>query len=207
MAKGRLHAAYLAIDKLVDPYFPAVGRVEEAVIEIENRNATKKNVERLMQKKVYGIRAKLLRLRRTIAPMRDLLYRIINSQRIEGIERELVYFTDIYHHLLKLMEMVESAREMTSDIRDSYLSLNSYRMNGIMKTLTVITTIFMPLTFIAGVYGMNFKKNIPELNWHYGYFAALGLMFAVGGGLYLWFRKKRLVRLAPSVGQLQFERS
>ena len=85
--------------------------------------------------------------------------------------------------------MIESNREMTSDMRDNYLSLNSNRMNSIMMTLTVISSIFIPLTFIVGVYGMNFE-NMPELKWHYGYFFVLGFMGLITLGLILWFKRK-----------------
>ena len=101
--------------------------------------------------------------------MRDLLYRVINTDRIDHLREQLVFFTDIHDHLLKLSEMIDSNRDMTADMRDSYISLNSNRMNTIMKTLTVITTIFMPLTFIAGLYGMNFVY-MPELKWHWELF-------------------------------------
>jgi magnesium transporter len=85
--------------------------------------------------------------------------------------------------------MIESNREMTADLRDNYISLSSNRMNTIMKRLTVITTIFMPLTFIAGIYGMNFNF-MPELEWHWGYFTVLGVMFVIGFGMFAWFRNK-----------------
>ncbi|MET1138525.1 CorA family divalent cation transporter, partial [Bacillus subtilis] len=90
----------------------------------------------------------------------------------ENRERK-AYYSDIYDHLLKLAEIVENNRDMTADLRDSYQTLNSNRMNAIMMTLTIVSTIFIPLTFIAGVYGMNFD-NMPELHWRYGYFFILG---------------------------------
>lgn len=85
--------------------------------------------------------------------------------------------------------MIEENRELTTDIRDSYISLNAHQTNRVMKVLTVITTIFMPLTFIAGIYGMNFE-NMPELKWKYGYFGTLYLMFLIGIGMFIWFKKK-----------------
>jgi magnesium transporter len=121
--------------------------------------------------------------------MYELLYQAINSERIEGIKDHLVYFTDAYDHLLKLSEMIESNREITADICDSYISINSNRMNTIMKTLAVITTIFMPLTFIVGIYGMKFD-HMPELHWQWGYFIVLGILFSIGIGMYLGFRRK-----------------
>ncbi|BBP87881.1 hypothetical protein BsIDN1_14990 [Bacillus safensis] len=124
---------------------------------------------------VFGIRSDLLKLRRTIIPMRDLLYRIVNTNMMKSDPNRHAYFNDIYDHLLKLTEIVESNRDMTADLRDSYQTLNSNRMNAIMMTLTIVSTIFIPLTFIVGVYGMNFD-NMPELHWKYGYFGVLIFM-------------------------------
>ena len=114
---------------------------------------------------------------------------MLNSHHLDGVKKRREYFSDIYDHLLKLSEMLMANREVTADIRDSYLSLNSHQTNNIMKVLTIITSIFAPLTFIAGIYGMNFAY-MPELVWHYGYFFSLFLMVAVGIVMYLWFKKK-----------------
>lgn len=184
---GHLFAAYVVMDKLVDQYFPCVYQIEEELHEIENSVNTD-SIKALMEC-VFDIRSKLLKLRRTIVPMRDLLYRVIGSDRIDDMEQLRAYFTDIHDHLLKLSEMIESNREMTADLRDSYLSINSNRMNTIMKTLTVMTAVFIPMTFIASIYGMNFE-HMPELGMKWGYFAVLGLMLSIGGGLLLWFRAK-----------------
>ncbi|OPH60280.1 magnesium and cobalt transport protein CorA [Paenibacillus ferrarius] len=185
--EGHIYAAYLVLDNLVDQYFPSVYQIEDQLDDIEN-NLNSEATEVLMSH-IFEIRAQLLKLRRTIVPMRDLLYRVINTERIDHLRGHLVFFTDIHDHLLKLSEMIESNRDMTADMRDSYISLNSNRMNNIMKTLTVITTIFMPLTFIAGIYGMNFA-HMPELEWKWGYFLILLIMFGIGFGMFLWFRKK-----------------
>jgi magnesium transporter len=176
------------MDKLVDNYFPTLYFIEDQLNELEAQGENRPNIQKLTQQ-VYDIRSDLLRLRRTVLPMRDLLYRIINSEKISGFKGQHAYYTDIYDHLLKLSEMIESNREMTADLRDSYDSLRSNRMNSIMKTLTVITTIFMPLTFIAGVYGMNFV-NMPELQWHSGYYIVIGVMLVLGLGMYSWFKRK-----------------
>jgi magnesium transporter len=186
-AKGPFFAAYYVIDKVVDGYFPVIYRIEDELFELEggrSKGYTKKTMDQ-----VFEIRSELLTLRRTVFPMRDLVYRIFNSERINGLGPYRAYFTDIYDHLLKLSEMLESNRDMTADIRDSYISLNSNRSNEIMKTLTVITTIFMPLTFIAGIYGMNFQA-MPELSWRYGYFTVLLGMLVIGAGMYAWFKRK-----------------
>ena len=100
-----------------------------------------------------------------------------------------MYKRQIYDHLLKISELIESNRELTTDIRDSYLSYNSHHSNRIMQILTVITTIFMPLSFLAGLYGMNFL-NMPELHWKYGYFLLLFVMVSIGVGMFILFKRK-----------------
>jgi magnesium transporter len=178
---------YHALDKMVDNYFPLVYQIEETLNEID-LNSKQRSMEALLEE-LFDTRHDLLSLRHAITPMRDLVYRIINSQRLTGAKDRIEYFSDIHDHLLKLTEMIEANRELTMDIRDSYISLNSHQTNHVMKVLTVITTIFMPLTFIAGIYGMNFQ-NMPELYMKYGYFMILFLMLLVGLGMYVWFRKK-----------------
>jgi magnesium transporter len=183
--KGVAYISYMLLDKLVDEYFPSLYQIEDRLNDTENKN---KSI-RLLMDEVFDIRGDLLKLRRTIIPMRDLLYRILNSERLDIIKDQKAYFIDIYDHLLKLTEMVESNREITSDMRDSYLSLNSNRMNTIMMTLTIISSIFIPLTFVAGIYGMNFEY-MPELKWRYGYFVVLGVMAMIGIGMVVWFKRK-----------------
>ncbi|AUO05697.1 metal transporter [Paenibacillus jamilae] len=186
-SRGPLAAAYTVMDKLVDNYFPSLFIIEDELAELEGLGAHE-SVEELM-KQVFDLRGRLLKLRRTIVPMRDLMYRVLNSQHVQGQGDHKAYFTDIYDHLLKLTDMLEADREMTADLRDSYISLNSNRMNSIMKTLTVITTIFMPLTLIAGIYGMNFS-NMPELGWKYGYFGVLFFMFLLSVAMVVWFIRR-----------------
>ncbi|WP_223068833.1 magnesium/cobalt transporter CorA [Paenibacillus caui] len=187
LRQGPTAAAYAVMDKLVDSYFPCVYSIEDELAELESVSS-REAVEVLMNQ-VFDLRSRLLKLRKSIVPMRDLLYRIINSQHVQEGGMHRAYFADIHDHLLKLTDMIEADREMTADLRDSYISLNSNRMNGIMKTLTVITTIFMPLTLIAGIYGMNFER-MPELQWTYGYFAVLGLMAGLGLWMILWFKQR-----------------
>jgi magnesium transporter len=182
-----VHLFYYVLDKIVDNYFPLVNQIEDKLTIIDT-NSSGRSMEVLL-KDLFDTRHALLSLRQTITPMRDLLYRIINSQKLTSIRGKIAYFSDIYDHLLKLTEMIEANRELTTDIRDSYISINSNQTNHVMKVLTVITTLFMPLTFIVGLYGMNFQ-NMPELNWKYGYFGALFLMFVIALGMYFYFTKK-----------------
>ncbi|MBY6037798.1 magnesium/cobalt transporter CorA [Fictibacillus nanhaiensis] len=183
---GKNELVHKLIDKLVDMYFPIMHGLEERVISIESNEDDE--APKLINQ-IFDIRGDLLSLRKTVVPMRELLYRMLESKRVGLDADERTYFHDIYDHLLRLTDMMASAREMTSDIRDNYISLNSYKMNNIMKTLTVITTIFMPLTFIAGLYGMNFV-NMPELKSDHGYFYVLGVMVLLGIIMSMWFKKK-----------------
>ncbi len=187
LPKGPLNIFYYVVDYLVDQYFPIVYLIEDRLNDFDSY--TQNLSVKTMIDQVFDIRGDLLKLRKTIVPMKDLLYRLLSTDSLPQAKEQRVYFTDIYDHLLKLTEMIESNRDITSDIRDSYLSYNSNRMNSVMMTLTVITTIFMPLTFIAGVYGMNFT-HMPELQWRYGYFIVVGIMVVIGISMFLWFRRK-----------------
>ncbi|MEK3933679.1 magnesium/cobalt transporter CorA [Sporosarcina sp. FSL W7-1349] len=190
--RGSVFLAYLIMDKVVDFYFPILYQIEDHLNDVEEQ-LSPSTVE-LSMDYVFEVRSDLLRLRRTIYPMRELLYRVLNSDRLGLTLHEQRYFQDIYDHLLRLGEIIESNRELTADIRDSQLSINSNRMNSIMMTLTIISSIFIPLTFIAGVYGMNFD-HMPELHWHYGYFIVLFVMLLIGVSMLLWFKYKGWLRI------------
>ena len=178
---------YHLLDQLVDNYFPIVYKIEDALAEIDD-NPSNKNMEILLDE-LFGIRHQLLSLRHTVVPMKELIHQLMNTEKLAGVKNKREYYSDIYDHLLKLTELIESSRELTTDIRDSYLSYNSHHSNRIMQILTVITTIFMPLSFLAGLYGMNFL-NMPELQWKYGYFLLLFLMFSIGIGMFILFKRK-----------------
>lgn len=190
--KGPTYVMYLIVDKIVDQYFPAIYKIEDYLDKMDN-NIKGKSVSSLMDE-VFDIREDLLNLRRTVNSMRDLLYRVLNSERLNGFKEYRLYFSDIYDHLLKLSDMIESDRDITSDMRDSFLSISTSRMNKNMMMLTVISTIFMPLTFIVGVYGMNFDF-MPELNWEYGYFVIMGIMLILGVSMFFWFKRKGWFKL------------
>lgn len=184
---GSMSVFYHILDKLVDHYFPAVYRLEDQINVIDDN--VKGESSRKLLDKIFEIRSDLLRLRRIVIQMRDLAYRILNSDHLKHIKEKHIYFSDVHDHLLRLTEMIESSLALTSELRDSYLSVNSHKMNKIMMLLTVVTTIFIPLTFIVGVYGMNFKY-MPELEFRYGYFIALGVMLFIGVFMFTWFKQK-----------------
>ncbi|GIM28121.1 magnesium transport protein CorA [Clostridium polyendosporum] len=185
--KGSTYIAHQILDKVVDQFFPAIYKIEDRINNIES-NIEGQSLHRLIDE-VFKIRGDLIKLRKIINSMRDLVYRIVNSERLYGFKEHKLYFSDIHDHLLKLSSMIESSREMTSDMRDNYLSINSTRMNKNMMVLTVITTIFIPLTFIVGVYGMNFEY-MPELSWKYGYPGVLLVMAIIGIVMFYWFKRK-----------------
>lgn len=190
--RGTIYLTYQIIDKIVDSYFPLVYKIEDHLNALEDALTYQSSVNAMQD--VFEFRSDLLHLRRTILPMRDLLYRVLSSYRISLKKTERAYFGDIHDHLAKLTEMVESNRELTADMRDSYMAMSSSRMNGIMMTLTIVSTIFIPLTFIAGVYGMNFD-NMPELHGKYSYFIVLGIMILIGVFMLSFFKYKGWFKL------------
>ncbi len=185
--RGSVYAMYQILDKVVDSYFPIVHKIEDHLNEIDDKMSF--DMKHFSMDTVFDMRSDLLWLRRTILPMRDLINRVLNSSRFDLQKHEYTYFADISDHLVKLTEIVESNRELTADIRDSYMAMNSNRMNRIMMILTIVSSIFIPLTFVAGVYGMNFK-NMPELEMNNGYFFALGAMILIGLSMLAWFKHK-----------------
>ena len=193
--QGHVRMAYHIIDKIVDYYFPVLYHIEDQLNEIDE-GLTPSTVHLTMES-VFDVRGDLLQLRRTIVPMRELLYRMLGAERLQFAMNERAYFSDIYDNLLRLVEILESNRELTADIRDSQLSINSNQMNRIMMTLTIISSVFIPLTFIAGIYGMNFDI-IPELHWKYGYIIILSVMLIIGLAMLLWFRRKGWLQIFKS---------
>ncbi len=142
--------------------------------------------------KIHQIRRELLSLCRSIWPQRDAINSLIRDG-YELISREVqVYLRDCYDHIIQLLDMVETYRELASSLMDVYLSSVSNKMSEVMKTLTVISTIFIPLTFVVGIYGMNFNPqvsplNMPELNWYWGYPLVWAVMLAIAAGLVSFF--------------------
>ena len=186
-ARGCIAVMHTIIDEIVDQYFPAFFALDDELIKLEKRGKDE-SIEEIMQH-VFSMRRKLLKLWRTVVPMRDLLYRIVCAESLHSLGESKAYFTDIHDHLLKITDMLEAHREMTADLRDSYVSLNSNRMNAVMKTHTVITTVFLPLTLVTGIYGMNFE-HMPGLSSEYGHLSIMVFMFVLGGGLVLWFSRR-----------------
>ncbi|WP_414584519.1 magnesium/cobalt transporter CorA [Scytonema sp. PCC 10023] len=176
------YLAYALLDAIVDGFFPVLERYGERIEELEEEVIV--NPTRQTLQKIYHVRRELLQLRRYIWPQRDAINSLIRDGNELISEEVRIYLRDCYDHTVQVMDMVETYRELASGLMDVYLSAVGNRMNEIMKFLTVMSSIFIPLTFIAGIYGMNFNTekspyNMPELNWHWGYFMCLGLMAAI----------------------------
>lgn len=191
--QGADYLAYTLLDAIIDGFFPVLEEYGERIDQLEDEVVT--NPTRTTVEKIYKIRRELLTLRRAIWPQRDAINILIRdgSELISPDVR--IYLRDCYDHAVQIMDMVETYRELTSGLMDVYLSSVSNRMNEVMKFLTVISSIFIPLTFIAGIYGMNFNTekspfNMPELNWYWGYPFCLALMVAIASGLVYFFWRR-----------------
>jgi magnesium transporter len=183
------------LDAVIDSYFPAIDRIVEQVDALELEII--ESVESHQMQRVHELRGQLLAIRRAIRPHREMVNELVRDSKPTISPETRVHLRDCYDHVIQVIDTVDTYRELTSDLRDFYLSSVSNNMNEIMKVLTIISTIFIPLSFIAGVYGMNFSNdspwNMPELYWRYGYLFALGLMAIVAGILLVYFRRRRWI--------------
>lgn len=181
--------AYAILDAVIDSYFPIVDTFADRLDEVEELVATQQT--RGVMSELHQMRSQLLLLRRNIRPHRDAINELIRDHHPLIDDETRVFLRDCYDHTIQLIDLLEIYREMCSDIRDYYLSLVSNRMNEIMKVLTIIATIFIPLSFISSLYGMNFDTshpwNMPELLWPWGYAYSLTIMLIVASSLLYYF--------------------
>jgi len=191
-AAGTDYLAYALVDAVVDSYFPVVDRYADRLDELDDlvlADSDPKIVSRLHQ-----VRRDLLLLRRAVRPHREAINALIRETHQLMHDETRVYLRDCFDHTIQLMELLEVYRELCGDLSEQHRAMMSNRMNEIMKVLTIIATIFIPLSFIAGLYGMNFDTsspwNMPELEWRWGYPFALGLMLSVAGGMLAFFRRR-----------------
>lgn len=181
---------YALWDTIIDGYFPVLEIYGEKIEELEQLVLTQPTKKTLGQ--IHQIKRELLALRRAIWPQRDMLNILIRDGHSLISDRTLRYFKDCYDHSIQILDTIEIYRELASGLMDVYLSAASNKMNEIMKLLAVISTIFIPLTFIAGIYGMNFDTtispwNMPELGWYWGYPLCLSIMLAIAIILVIYF--------------------
>ena len=192
--KGRIRKegadflAYAILDAIIDGYFSILEKMGED-IEIMEEKLIKEPNPRILRK-IHSLKRDMIFLRRSIWPLREVISGVMRGESRLIKKTTSVYLRDVYDHTIQVIDTIESFRDMVSGMLDIYLSGLSNRMNEVMKVLTIFASIFIPLTFIAGVYGMNFKY-MPELNWKYGYFAVLGFMALVGLTMAAYFKRKR----------------
>jgi magnesium transporter len=178
--------AYLLIDSIVDDYMPLLDALSDRMDELEDQIFVDFKVEALEE--IFRIKKELLFLRRSVTPLRDVFNTLLRREQQIFSRETHVYFQDVFDHLIRVADTIDTLRDLLGATMDAYLSVSGNRMNMVMKRLTSISTILMSVTLVAGIYGMNFDF-MPELKWRFGYVGALGSMLLIGVAIYLYFRK------------------
>ncbi len=187
LGRGPDFLFHLVIDEIVDNYTPVIEYFDEQLDKIEA--SIFQNFQSETLPKILSIKKGIIRLRKITTYQREILNRLSRGEFSLISNEEMMYYRNVYDHLVRIADLVESYRENVAGLLEAYLSVNSNRMNQVMKVLTVISTIFLPLTFISSIYGMNFRY-MPELDWHYGYFLIWGILIAIGGTMLYLFKRK-----------------
>jgi len=184
--------AYMLLDKIVDGYFPILEEIEDEIELVEKKILSKAGEKTL--KDIFRLKKRLLIFRKSVWPARDVFATLSRGGLPNMKKSDQIFYRDIYDHMIVIMDLTETYHDLISSALETYLSSVSNRMNEVMKVLTVVATIFIPLTFITGLYGMNFQW-IPEMHsgfgQQYGYFLALGMMLAVSLAMIAYFKKKK----------------
>ncbi len=186
--RGPDYLAYALVDSIVDSYFHVLEKIGDSLDNLETELINRPTQDLLQ--KVHQLKGQLILLRKTVWPLRELIGNMLHSESELLDEGTSIYLRDLYDHGLQVMETVENFRDTASGLIDLYMSSVSQRMNEVMQVLTIMASIFIPLTFIAGIYGMNFD-NMPELHWRYGYPMAWGLMLLCLVAMLWYFKRKK----------------
>jgi len=189
-SRGPDYLLHLLLDYMVDQYAPTVDTILEDLDEVESiifQEPSPKNLNRLLT-----LKRRIVHLRKTLILEREVLARLTRGEFDLVDDREMVYYRNVYDHLVRYAELLETAREMVSDLMQTQLAAVSNRLNGVMKGLATISTIILPMTLISGIYGMNFE-HMPEVKWYYGYPMALGLMLLVACVSFFFFRRQKWI--------------
>jgi magnesium transporter len=195
-SKGRIrksgadYLAYTLMDLIVDNYFVVLEKFGETLEYLEEEVVKRPTPETLQD--IHRFKYDMIMLRKSVWPLREVIARLERPESDLIQDSTAIYFKDVYDHTIVAIDNIETYRDILSGMLDIYLSSISNRLNEIMKVLTIIATIFMPLTFLAGVWGMNFKY-MPELRWPWGYPAALGLMLVIALSMVRYFRRKKWI--------------
>ena len=185
---GPDYLLFALMDVVVDNYFVILEKLEDKLDLVEDQVI--RGAKHLSLADLYALKRELTLVRRIIWPLRDIINQLIREDNPLVGRKTIPYYRDLYDHVMQVIDTVDSYRELLASLTDVHLSTISNRMNSVMKTLTIFSAIFMPLTFIVGVYGMNFE-NMPELRWHNGYYYTWGVMAIVTVGMTIYFRWKR----------------
>jgi magnesium transporter len=196
---GTDYLTYALIDALIDSYFPVLETVGEKLDHLEENMFSNSPNHDLIDE-LHSTRSSLRHMRRAVWPLRETLGEMLRESTTQFHDGTKIYLRDCYDHVIQLLDILETYRELGADLRDLYMSSVSNRINETMRVLTIISTIFIPLTFIAGIYGMNFDTsaspwNMPELNWKYGYALCLLLMAITTVCLLIFFYRMRWILL------------
>jgi magnesium transporter len=186
--RGSDYLAYALIDAVVDRYFLVLETMDETIEDLQDEVISSPSKRTL--KEVHATKRELLILRRAVWPLREFAYNLLLGESAIIDKSTVLFLRDVHDHAVQIIDSIETYREMISGMLDVYLSSVNNRMNEIMKVLTIIATLFMPLTFISSIYGMNFRY-MPELEWHWGYPAALALMAMIGIGMLVYIRARK----------------
>lgn len=191
---GADYLAYRLLDTIVDNYFIVLDKLDERIENIEDELLD--NPEQTTLGAIHSIRKEVIRLRRNVTPLRDIIHALEREQFHFVDKSTQVYLRDLYDHVRQIIDTIDNYREVINGLQEVYLSSASNKMNEIVKVLTIISTIFIPLTFIVGIYGMNFRTdagpwNMPELNWGFGYPFIMIVMAVIVIGMIFFFKKKK----------------
>jgi len=178
--------AYLLIDPIVDEYLSLLDRLSDRLEDLEEHIFDDFHPEALEE--IFRVKKQLLFMRRTVAPVREIFNMLLKRDQPIFSRETMMYFQDVYDHLIRVVEAIDTMRELVGSTMDAYLSVSGNRLNKVMKQLTSISAILMSITLISSIYGMNFHF-MPELGTRYGYVGALGFMLAIGVALYFYFRR------------------
>lgn len=185
---GADYLAYALMDAVVDCYFTAIEKIGDKIEEIEEEIISNSDKKSLLQ--LYHLKREMIYLRKQVWPMRDMINNMVRSETKLINPTSDIYLRDLSDHVTRIIDTVETYRDLLSGIMDIYLSTNANKMNEVMKVLTIMSSIFIPVTFIAGVYGMNFE-NMPELKTQNGYLITWGVMLSIIIGLIIYFKRKK----------------
>lgn len=185
--RGADYLAYALLDNIVDHYYVLLDQLELVLSELEEEVLSNPNSK--TKQKIHDLKFQSIMLRKMVSPLREAVSRFSKSESPFIDESTGIFLRDLYDHTIQVMDTIDTYRDVMSGLYDLYLSEISFRMNNVMKLLTIISTIFIPLTFLAGIYGMNFDY-MPELHWKYSYFVLWGAMVLITAGLVYLFRRK-----------------